>query len=243
MSILSPVVPFSRAFAGRALWIFPPIVHLICFRLRLAWKFPFPVQHQACLHQEVLVNIVQSGYKKKHLGTTEIGGYPPLGNPVLFLFIPLDIWPVDDGPSPFCAQTLSRIQLLATLWPGARQAPLSMGFSRQEYWGGLPCPPPGDLPDPELKPRSPALQTDSLPSEPHCRIIIIFFYCSGFCHTLKWNSHGFTCVIVGLIICNSSNLVFFQPMNRLTQHMIFMAILCPHSIRIILNVMRHTVLS
>ena len=41
-----------------------------------------------------------------------------------------------------------------------------MEFSRQEYWIGLPCPPPGDLPDPEIKPGSPALQTDSLPSEP-----------------------------------------------------------------------------
>ena len=41
----------------------------------------------------------------------------------------------------------SRVQLFATLWTVARQAPLSMGFSRQEYWSGLPCPPPGDLPD------------------------------------------------------------------------------------------------
>ena len=40
------------------------------------------------------------------------------------------------------------------------------GFSRQEYWSGLPCPPPGDLPSPGLEPRSPALQVDSLPSEP-----------------------------------------------------------------------------
>ena len=48
----------------------------------------------------------------------------------------------------------------------ARQAPLSMGFSRQEYWSGLPRPPPGDLLDPGIKPRSPALLADSLPSEP-----------------------------------------------------------------------------
>ena len=55
---------------------------------------------------------------------------------------------------------LSYILLFATLWSMACQAPLSMGFSRQEYWSGLPCPPPGDLPDPriELKsPTSPAL--------------------------------------------------------------------------------------
>ena len=53
-----------------------------------------------------------------------------------------------------------------TLSTIARQAPLSMGFSKQEYWSGLPFPSPGDLPDPRIKPGSPALQTDSLPSEP-----------------------------------------------------------------------------
>ena len=48
----------------------------------------------------------------------------------------------------------------------AHQAPLSMEFSRQEYWSGLPFPSPEDLPDPGVKPRSPALQAASLPSEP-----------------------------------------------------------------------------
>ena len=51
----------------------------------------------------------------------------------------------------------------ATLWTIAHQAPLSMGFSRQEYWSGLPFPSPGDLPDPGIKPEFPALQADSLP--------------------------------------------------------------------------------
>ena len=46
----------------------------------------------------------------------------------------------------------------------AHQAPPTMGFSRQEYWSGLPFPSPGDLPDPGIEPRSPALQADSLPS-------------------------------------------------------------------------------
>ena len=64
-----------------------------------------------------------------------------------------------------CIFLVSRVQLFAT-WTVASQAPLSMGFSRQEYWSGLPCPPPGDLPDPGTEPRSPALQVDSLPSEP-----------------------------------------------------------------------------
>ena len=48
----------------------------------------------------------------------------------------------------------------------ALQAPLSMGFSRQEYWSSLPFPSPGDLLDPGIEPRSPSLQVDSLPSEP-----------------------------------------------------------------------------
>ena len=46
----------------------------------------------------------------------------------------------------------SRVRLYATLWTVAWQAPLSMGFSRQEYWSGLPCPPQGDLPDPGIEP-------------------------------------------------------------------------------------------
>ena len=61
----------------------------------------------------------------------------------------------------------SRVQLFATLWTlGAHQAPLSMGFSRQEHWGGLPCPPPGDLPHPGIESASlmsPALVVGSLP--------------------------------------------------------------------------------
>ena len=55
---------------------------------------------------------------------------------------------------------------LCNPWTVAHQAPLSMGFSRQEYWSGLPFPSPGDLPDPGIKPRSPALQEDALTSEP-----------------------------------------------------------------------------
>ena len=63
-------------------------------------------------------------------------------------------------------RSLSHVWLFATPWTVGRQAPLSMGFSRQEYWSGLPCPPPGDLPHPGIKPGSPALQADALSSEP-----------------------------------------------------------------------------
>ena len=61
---------------------------------------------------------------------------------------------------------LSHVQLFATPWTVAYQALRSMGFSSQEYWSGLPFPSPGDLPNPGIEPRSPALQTDALPSEP-----------------------------------------------------------------------------
>ena len=60
----------------------------------------------------------------------------------------------------------SCVQLFAILWTTALQAPLSMGFSRQEYWSGLPCPPPGDHPEPGVEPtspESPGLQAKSLP--------------------------------------------------------------------------------
>ena len=63
-------------------------------------------------------------------------------------------------------KSLSRVWLFATPWTAAYQAPPSMGFSRQEYWSGLPFPSPGDLPNPGIKSRSLALQTDALPSEP-----------------------------------------------------------------------------
>ena len=61
---------------------------------------------------------------------------------------------------------LSRGWLSATPWTAAHQALLFMGFSKQVYWSRLPFPPPGDLPNPGIKPWSPTLQADSLPSEP-----------------------------------------------------------------------------
>ena len=60
---------------------------------------------------------------------------------------------------------LSCAQLFVTPWTVAGQTSLSMEFSRQEYWSGLSFPSPGDLPDPGINPRSPALQAVSLPSE------------------------------------------------------------------------------
>ena len=82
-----------------------------------------------------------------------------LGNTVVIdisAFLPTVKW----------VKSLNRVQLFATPWTVACQAPPSMEFSRQEYWTGLPFPSPGDLPDPGIKPGSPTLQADALPSEP-----------------------------------------------------------------------------
>ena len=79
-------------------------------------------------------------------------------------------------------KSLQYVQLFVTLRTVALQAPLSMGFSRQEYWSGFPCPPPGDLPNPGIEPVSPAapaLQADSLPlrhqGSPSCYYLITMF--------------------------------------------------------------------
>ena len=63
-------------------------------------------------------------------------------------------------------KSLSLVWLFATPWTVAYKAPLSMEFSRQEYWSGLPFPSPGDHPDPGIEPGFPTLQADTLPSEP-----------------------------------------------------------------------------
>ena len=60
----------------------------------------------------------------------------------------------------------SHVQVFVTPWVASHQAPLSMGFSRQEYWSALPCCPPGTRPNPGIEPRSPTLRVDSIPPEP-----------------------------------------------------------------------------
>ena len=68
-------------------------------------------------------------------------------------------------------KSLSRARLFATPWTVADQAPPSVGFSRQEYWSGLPFHSPADLPHSGIEPGSPALQADILPSEPPGKLI------------------------------------------------------------------------
>ena len=87
-----------------------------------------------------------------------------------FLWAPFSLRAVTDLPITIVCvcvcvcEWLSRVRYFATPWTVTCQAPLSMKFSRQEYWSGLPLPSPGDLPDPEIEPGSPALQADALPS-------------------------------------------------------------------------------
>ena len=71
----------------------------------------------------------------------------------------------------FKVKSLSRVRLFAALWALAYQASLSMGFSRQEYWSGLPFPSPGDCPNSGTEPGSPTLQADALPSEPPGKLV------------------------------------------------------------------------
>ena len=80
--------------------------------------------------------------------------------------------------------SLSRVQLFVTLWTVAYQAPQSMEFFRQEYWSELPFPSPGDLPDPGIEPRSPALQADVLPSEPPGKLTRTEYHCK----VSRWHS-------------------------------------------------------
>ena len=93
----------------------------------------------------------------------------------------------------------SCVWLFVTLWTIAHQAPLSVGYSRQEYWSGLPWPPPGDLLDPGIKLASlasPALQADSLPTDPiHRKVLksftwdVCFHFPVGFCLFFAINSN------------------------------------------------------
>ena len=88
----------------------------------------------------------------------------------------------------FKVVSLTRVRLFVTPWTVAYQAPQSMEFSRQEFWSGLPFPSPGDLPDPGIEPRSPALRalpSDCFTSEPpgkplktgpNCFVKVLYYY-------------------------------------------------------------------
>ena len=98
--------------------------------------------------------------------TVHVAGYSPWGHKELDTTEQLSTAHVDICKVKVKVKSLRCVRLFATPWTVAYQAPLSLGFSRQQYWSGLPFPSPGDLPNPGIKPRSPALQTDGLLSEP-----------------------------------------------------------------------------
>ena len=119
--------------------------------------FPTPGSNPGLLHcRQILYQLSHKGSLERELGTC-ISNKLPCGA---------------DAAGPWTALWVARelscsvMSDSLTPWTAVCQAPLSMGFSRQEYWRGLLCPPPGDLPDPWIKPGSPALQANSLQSEP-----------------------------------------------------------------------------
>ena len=89
------------------------------------------------------------------------------------------------NPKAWILKSLSHVQFFATPWTIAYQTPPYMGFSRQECWSGLPFPSPGDLLDPGIEPRSPALQADALlsepPGKPHCKNKQTYFSLAKMC--------------------------------------------------------------
>ena len=110
-------------------------------------------------------------------GATEVRSLPPVKLPPVAMMN----WP----GVPCVLSRFSHVSLFLTLWTVIHQAPLSMGFSRQEYWSGLPCPPPGDLPNPGIKPESLHLL--------HCRQILYTLSHPGSPGTIiPWFSHGHT---------------------------------------------------
>ena len=119
------------------------------------------------------------------------------------------------SPIAFClkwneVKSLSCVQLFATPWTVAYQASPSMGFSRQEYWSGLPFPSPGDLPDPGIEPRSPASWADAVTSEPPGKPNEDFMLISQgtLLNALWWpKTEG-----------NSKKLIHFAVQQKLTQH-------------------------
>ena len=105
-------------------------------------------------------------------------------------------------------KSLSRVRLFVTPWTVAHQAPPSMGFSRQEYWSGLPFPSPGDLSDPGIEPRSPALQADTWTSEPpgspKCHLAQFMYY-------VNWGRGWEKGLVIFLFVLKKNKLEFSGP--------------------------------
>ena len=147
---------------------------LVCISPQKMYEYPFPYilrnpEKSSCLFINsslIRKNSIMS-FSQMTFFDIVLCFFPPIASDACGTHLGLYyLWggPIDSSPCMCCH--FSHFWLFATPWTVARQAPLSMGFSRQEYWSGLPCPLPGDLPDPEIEPVSPAspvLQADSLP--------------------------------------------------------------------------------
>ena len=105
--------------------------------------------------------------------------------------------------------------LFVTPWTVAYQAPLSMGFSRKEYWSGLPFPSPGSPPNPGIKPRCPALQPDALPSEPPGKSSVCYcrYYNSECLCAYSCISHSDHCLWAKIL--DGKLLAYFTSLNYL----------------------------
>ena len=134
------------------------------------------------------------------LGSDPWGSLSQLSSSSCTTCIPMGVFVV--------VQLLSHVWLFENSWTIAHQAPLSMVFSRQENWSVLPFPSPGNLPDPEIEPESPALQADSLPSEPQGK------------PKIEYNFHYFfTFYIIFLLFYISSK--DFSKLKKKLRRMIF----------------------
>ena len=126
------------------------------------------VAHQACLSMGILQARILDG-----LPCPPPGDLPGPGTEARISYVScigkrvLNHWETPHSSVKWSElKSLSRVRLFEIPWTVVYQASLSMGFSRQGYWSGLPFPSPGDHPDPGIEPTSPALQADALPSEP-----------------------------------------------------------------------------
>ena len=108
------------------------------------------------------------------------------------------------------------VQLFGTPWPVARQAPLSMGFSRQGQWNGLPFPPPGHLPNPRIKPASPALQADSLLLSCQWSPIRVLSLVKQLSHFFTLCIICFILLLLSLVKCYQSKIAFQRLFHRAT---------------------------
>ena len=118
-------------------------------------------------------------------GQRSLAGYNPWGHKESDMTEQLSTWIFECLKVKVKVKSPSRVRLFATPWTVAYQTPPSMGFSRQEYWSGLPFPSPGDLSNPGIKPGSPAFQADALTSEPpgkHLNAYLGFFFFFKPCH-------------------------------------------------------------